>query len=155
MRKKSAKYAVLSLFFLTIMIITVFHLFKVRIADIYFSSKYDAELRYVRSCLYLLRDGNISEIKKICDISCRVLRPDFLKSYKNILKKTDIDSMRVRIAERRPENGGDRFIVIVYFENDTRLYLHLTLKKQSGIWIMMSFGISEAFRSYLTEQDGF
>ncbi len=155
MWKKSAKYIVAALI-LIILTITVFQLFKVQIADMYFSSKYDVELGHVRSRLCLLRDGDIAEIKKICGGNpCRLLRPDFLKTCKKILKKTDIDSMRVRLAERHTENSGDRFLVTVYFENNTALNMNLTLKKQSGVWLVRYLGISEAFLKQLTEEDDF
>jgi len=131
-----------------ILFITLF-IFKKDIVNVYFSIKYENELNTVKNYLNVITKNDIQTLNKICDSECSVFRPENLSNYQMVLRKINMNSLKVDYADLKNHDDADRFFTIVYFENDKTAFINITLKKQDSKWIMMIFGMSEKFKNFL------
>jgi len=90
---------------------------------------YQSEFDFVRKIVRLIQEGDYESIKKLQTNEHRIfIRRDYFHQVSNLLKNTNIETMKENGFSEQIENGEKVRFINVYFENDKYLEIIFKLK---------------------------
>lgn len=113
--------------FLAIILITIF-LFHHEIMNFYFSSRYANQYEVLKKHLFILREVRFDSIDKITTPESTVRRRSLIVQISPILKKLDLNSLKISDVYNAEEEGKDTFFFEIYVNDDPDFYIRIKLK---------------------------